>query len=158
MVPSDLSLRDLIFYHDEEQPQAIIAKVYELEDSEDPYGGLHFLEEREGIIFDCYASMIDASPIPISSEILIANGFKHFKENNKEFGWDGIEHFNKGIENGYVTVWPTGKEGIWHIKISITNNNLNVEIKAIHELQHALRVAHLKELADSLKIEKGGAQ
>ena len=72
------------------------------------------------------------SPIEITAEILGANGF---------------------IKTGYMCrcVHNRMKNRAWTAKIYI-------DAHYVHELQHALRLAGLDDLADNFIIEKGGTQ
>lgn len=41
---------------------------------------------------------------------------------------------------------------LWRLEITGTLNNIDINISYVHELQHALRLIGLDELADNLKI------
>lgn len=41
---------------------------------------------------------------------------------------------------------------VWRLEITGTLNNMDINISYVHELQHALRLIGLNELADNLKI------
>lgn len=76
-------------------------------------------------------------PIPLTEEILLANGFNHqISMNNVDHGWNlGNVWLTKDLE---LFVYKT------HIKLSY-----------VHELQHALRQCELNEIADNFKVEGG---
>lgn len=86
-------------------------------------------------------------PIPLTSEILEKNGFKHYitEENSDDFdNREGDLYYclNKTAD-GYMSCIDVAH--------SFTISGL---IKYVHELQHILRLCGLDELADNLKIEK----
>lgn len=89
----------------------------------------------------CSCESDKAEPIPITDEILEANGF--VREGcvswNREYHVN-VQHWspNNKVLNG------TGKE----------RNPINIpDIVYVHELQNALRLVGLTELADNFKIE-----
>lgn len=100
---------------------------------------------------------IDAvEPIPLTSEILEKNGFDKFL---------GLGRFvSKYIKTQEVSIMIDVlfcKDS--HIVVDIekqsfvegTRNSLHsCDIQALHELQHALRLCGLNELADNLKVEE----
>lgn len=151
---NEVSLRDLLYYQNEEMAEKMVVMVHSVRDVSDPYNGfgMSCILLKDNNLHEAYLSPIAAEGIPISPELLLLNGFT-FSDINS-VGWKGLEHYDKMLENGFITCWETFEKGLWHIKVSSTNNNLNVEVRSIHELQHALRVAHLSELADNFKIKK----
>lgn len=85
-------------------------------------------------------------PIPLTEEILGKNGFKDYTEIREyQFIEDGEKYrfylkkmYNK---NGICDAWGTNIGGV-----------LPSLISSVHELQQALRLAGLKEMADNFKI------
>lgn len=79
----------------------------------------------------------DLEPIPLTEEILRLNGFeKSYTENkNAHYSRSGV---GLTLNLALYTTTIIGKLVI---------------IKHVHELQHALRLCHLHELADTFKIE-----
>lgn len=87
----------------------------------------------------------ELEPIPLTAEILEKNGF--VKVNSQRYDW--------GSPNGfYVNINP--KKKIIHINgANGSNCNMYYIIVGfnVHELQHALRLCGLIDLADSFKVE-----
>ena len=98
------------------------------------------------------------SEIEITAEILEANGIKL-----QEVGDNGPatpkEHFNR-YEKFFIHttwkdtfLWYDRHAKYWHLQ------NMNAAMMHyVHELQHALCLAGLDDMADNFKIEKGGEQ
>ena len=97
------------------------------------------------------SARVVVEPIPLTEEILLANGFK-------------IE------SDGYIWYHPTySHEQVYvHIALRHNGNVRRVEVKkqrahfyrdtlpyafSVHELQHALRLCGLNDLADNFKVE-----
>ena len=83
-------------------------------------------------------SLCEFKPIPLTEEILKANGFIH-KDTMDEW-------------------WHEEYDPTWGIRMSdfeLTDefNFGRAKITYVHELQHALRLAGLQELADNFKIQ-----
>lgn len=86
-------------------------------------------------------------PIPLTPEILEANGFKDYGEIKEyQFEEDGEKYafylkamYNK---NNVRDAWGTNIGGV-----------LPSVIMYVHELQHALRLCGLGEIADNLKVK-----
>lgn len=90
-----------------------------------------------------YQDNIDSNyvkPIPLTEEILEKNGFK-LKKCKTEMQSD----------NSIITFYGN------HLDIIVTKETeqirISKNIKYIHELQHALRLCWLHELADNFKVE-----
>lgn len=109
---------------------------------------LHPIHTRnaEGLILMpicCLAKDID--PIPLTEELLKANGFEDETSNFWKLRVDDKPHhyifrLNKGgalCGDGY----------------SMNCNIYTITIKYVHELQHALRLCGLNDLANNFKIE-----
>lgn len=95
---------------------------------------------KEYISFACSATLFRAyefEPIPLTEEILKANGFIH-KETMEEW-W----------HEEYVPAW-----GMRMSDFELTDEFEfgRAKITYVHELQHALRLCGLSELADNFKI------
>lgn len=103
-----------------------------------------------------FIDIADVKPIPLTSEILEKNGFDKF------LGL-GV-FFCKHIETQELSIMIDVlfcKDS--HIVVDIekqsfiegTRNSLHsCDIQSLHELQHALRLCGLNELADNLKVEE----
>lgn len=89
-------------------------------------------------------------PIPITPEILEANGIRHYKD-------CGRLSFYKRIDADFVIRYEIYAG---YIGIELCDGNrISVErITKVHELQHVLRLIGMNDLADNFVIEKGGEQ
>lgn len=89
---------------------------------------------------------VDTYPIQLTADILINNGF-----GQDTIGSGLIRHID-GAENLYVLVNYRHNGECRNVEISNNMYNISCPIKYVHELQHALRLCGLSELADNLKI------
>lgn len=100
---------------------------------------------------------LEYEAIPLTEDILKENGFPAEEEAScKTYRlWLGDCY-----EDGFVFVAFHNFNDGQHISLSIQAipphklSTLTIEIKFVHELQHALRLCGLNELADNFKIEK----
>lgn len=76
----------------------------------------------------------EVKPIPLTEEILHNASLQERRE-------DAEWYFEEFYE-----------PNVWRLEITGTLNNIDVNIFYVHELQHALRLCGLSELADNLKI------
>lgn len=88
----------------------------------------------------------DVKPVPLTTDILINNGFRQ-----DTIGSGLIRHID-GAENLYVLVNYRHNGECRNVEISNGLYNLSCQCRYVHELQHALRLCGLSELADNLKI------
>lgn len=99
-----------------------------------------------------------AHPIPITPEILEANGITLL-----EVGDNGPatpkKHLNR-YEKWFIHttwkdtfLWYDRMADHWHLQ-----DMSGARFHHVHELQHALRLADLNDMADNFIIEKGGSQ
>ena len=89
-------------------------------------------------------------PIPITPEILEANGIRHYKD-------CGRLSYYKRMDIDFVIRYEI-YSGYIEIKLC-DGNSISVErITKVHELQHVLRLIGMNDLADNFFIEKGGSQ
>lgn len=89
-----------------------------------------------------WSSLSYYSPIPLTAEILEKNGWIEYHIENNGYCSDCDYYYhNKNLPLVYAKI--TGKEDMIY---------LNCHIKYIHELQHALRLCGMNELADNFKI------
>ena len=90
-------------------------------------------------------------PIPLTPEILEKNGFEMFK-------YDGWVHYYRIFGNSvipFVLHSMIGGEMLSQevdIFSTSTNTNRGIDVNYVHELQHALRLCGLNELADNFKL------
>jgi len=99
-------------------------------------------------------------PIPLTSEILEKNGFDKVPQPgcSNPYHWEFKEYEEETDELLYhIKAYSNPFRGMY---VSIENFgdcatlSLNKQIEHFHELQQALRLCGLDELADNLKIEK----
>ena len=98
---------------------------------------------------ECYgieAIYDDIKPIQLTPEILEKNGFCFVKSSDRDTVWNGWWIY-KGLELGVCCL---DREGNWPCCINITDSNVPCEY--VHQLQHALRLCGLNEVADNFKI------
>ena len=103
------------------------------------------------ISFSCSASLFRAyefEPIPLTPEILEKNGFCFVKSSDRDTVWNGWWIY-KGLELGTCCL---DREGNWPCCINITDSNVPCEY--VHQVQHALRLCELDELANNFKLQK----
>lgn len=85
-------------------------------------------------------------PIPLTTDILTNNGFTQ-----DTIGSGLILHIDNS-ENLYVLVNYRHNGECRNVEISNKMYNISCPIKYVHELQHALRLCGLSELAENLKV------
>lgn len=90
---------------------------------------------------DDYVDIESVDPIPLTDGVLKANGFRKSIEEGTYYFPEGY----KAHERGYAI---ENEDGLWYI----TEHNL-MPFVYVHELQHALRLCGLNDLADNFKIE-----
>lgn len=88
----------------------------------------------------------NVKPVPLTTDILTNNGFTQ-----DTIGSGLILHIDNS-ENLYVLVNYRYNGECRNVEISNNMYNISCPIKYVHELQHALRLCGLSELADNLKI------
>lgn len=98
-----------------------------------------------GIVIPNQLFIGDTKPIPLTDDILKANGFEDETSNFWKLRVDDKPHhyifrLNKG--------GALGGDGY-----SMNCNIYTITINYVHELQHALRICGLNDLADNFKIE-----
>ena len=88
-----------------------------------------------------YSRDIQVKPIPLTPEILEKNGFIKVNSQRYDYGYPDTDC--------YVKVNP--KKNMIHVNGRNANSNLYSH-SFVHELQHALRLCGLNELADNFKV------
>ena len=88
-----------------------------------------------------YSRDIQVKPIPLTPEILEKNGFIKVNSQRYDYGYPDT--------NCYVKVNP--KKNMIHVNGRNANSNLYSH-SFVHELQRALRLCGLDELADNFKV------
>lgn len=97
---------------------------------------------KEYISFACSATLFRAyefEPIPLTEEILKANGFRLIGFHKLDFVRD---------EGGFASY-----NRVTHCVSVGCDGSVKKNIGYVHELQHALRLCGLDELADNFKIQ-----
>lgn len=88
-----------------------------------------------------YSRDIQVKPITLTPEILEKNGFIKVNSQRYDYGYPDTDC--------YVKVNP--KKNMIHVNGRNANSNLYSH-SFVHELQHALRLCGLNELADNFKV------
>ena len=143
MKPTDLMIGDWVCLKDDVQYESpmkvdgILAHNISLE-------GEGFLGDADEII----------SPIPLTAEILEKNGFK-YKTTDWDVVYEGPHYGKYNLKKFHVLI---GKENITlasyygYIGHGDVDAHGFAHINYVHELQHALRLCGLNELADNFKL------
>lgn len=85
------------------------------------------------------------TPIPITSKILHDIGFSEHKD------FDGHSTFLNETELHDLSVWEQDYK--WRILIQQGSNaSVSIGVRYVHELQHAMRLVGLTEMADGFKL------
>ena len=95
------------------------------------------------ISFACSATLFRAyefGPVPLTPEILEKNGFSFVKNSDKDTVWNGWWIY-EDLELGTSCL-----NGSWPCFINM--DDLNIKCEYVHQLQHALRLCKLNELAE----------
>ena len=95
---------------------------------------------------DRYHSEDKIESVPITPEILEKNSIRKRRDEYAVFGWEGMKLW-------YVTLEDFKPQyDFWFITSSDRDLNISGQIRYVHQLQHALRICGLDELADNFKI------
>lgn len=113
---------------------------------------------NEGSLFEFYKKY-PPEPIPLTNEIFEKNGFGVYISKLEEYDFHQCflqkDKPNQCSLYGVDISWRSDVESSKHLRIE-TNNppfcNIVRQITYVHELQHALRLCRLDELADNFKI------
>lgn len=92
-------------------------------------------------------------PIPLTSDILKANGFNRSGAYMSKW-WNNCDVIHPdGSFDNHINISTCGKdEHSEYISIWIPHKGLGMPLHYVHQLQHALRLCGLNELADNFKI------
>lgn len=105
------------------------------------------------VLSGCVGRLDEVRPVPITPEILEANGFS--MDDEDWFIWEK----RSGIYT-LAEVKMYQDDDVWHASIFGPEvceiDDLN--IRSVHDLQHALRLSGIIDMADNFKIKKGGQQ
>lgn len=108
----------------------------------------------------------ELSPIPLTEEILKANGFRRFVETRKRMRKDNPSEICIHRKIRFLCVQNPDTTSVHYISIVLNGNtiimyptdkgewvkSINLKTPYVHELQHALRLCGLTELADNFKV------
>ena len=95
---------------------------------------------------DRYHSEDKIEGVSITPEILEKNSIRKRRDEYAVFGWEGMKQW-------YVTLEDFKPQyDFWFITSSDRDLNISGQIRYIHQLQHALRICGLDELADNFKV------
>lgn len=89
-------------------------------------------------------------PIPITEEILKANGFKKL---DLTIGNYALKLEEKEKYDIHTILWGGVFNGRMEFKVIGEYIHIDKKIRYVHELQHALRLCGLNDLADCFKVE-----
>ena len=100
------------------------------------------------VLSGCIGRLDEVRPVPITPEILEANGIRHYKD-------CGRLSFYKRIDADFVIRYEIYAG---YIGIELCDGNrISVDrITKVHELQHVLRLIGMNDLADEFKLKEGG--
>ena len=102
----------------------------------------------------------NVEPIPLTPEILVANGFESRELYRFTLYQLGIESFSIAYDlllKNLCAFTKTVKAGC-RPSTTPDKSELSIHIQYVHELQQAMRLIGLRDLADNFVIEKGGAK
>lgn len=101
-----------------------------------------------------YSRDIQVKPIPLTSEILEKNGWiqSKYKTCKSLYEYKGL-HLRHTMIKRSNGRWVANVDGIVEkFPDEYTHSFLRINVFYVHELQHALRLCGLTELADNLKV------
>lgn len=85
-------------------------------------------------------------PINLDAYILGRNGFKHHKE-------EELEAYRLDVDDVKISIIPSfGYDYFTAWIYRNDDNDVNVPVHFVHELQHALRLMGLEDMADNFKV------
>lgn len=100
---------------------------------------------------DClYDGLSNLKPIPLTEEILKANGFNKL---DLTIGNYALKLEEKEKYDIHTILWGGVFNGRMEFKVICEYIHIDKKIRYVHELQHALRLCGLSELADNFKVE-----
>lgn len=99
-------------------------------------------------------------PIQLTPEILVANGFESRELYHFTLYQLGKESFSIAYDLLLKNLCAFTKTVQAGCRLCTTpdKSELSIQIQYVHELQQAMRLIGLRDLADNFVIEKGGAQ
>lgn len=114
--------------------------------------GLGYIDLNTFPSYD-YCDIHDVNPIPLTPEILEKNGWKQSKYETcsglYEYKGEHLSHLMVKRSNGR---WVAIVDGQDNVEETYDASYLRINIFYVHELQHALRLCGLNDLADNFKV------
>ena len=99
---------------------------------------------------DLTAALQYLTPITIDEDILAANGFDHFVD--EEF--PEVEAWRMDVDDIKIDIIPSFNRDRFTASIQRgPDKHVSVPVRYVHELQHALRLMGLDTMADNFKIK-----
>lgn len=153
MKASELQIGDLIYVYGQNgnilaEPHWYVRKVTAdwLVDMDKSEAHDKKLKDYGVVLPDEQSFIGDTKPIPITEDMLRENfTLWHQSEYRKEYEYDK--------EDGYVNVIMRPSHFYLHVMVGNDEFNFHMKVSFVHELQHALRLCGLNELADNFKVE-----
>lgn len=100
---------------------------------------------------DDFTDIDEVYPVLLTEEILLKNGFKKTGVHHKT-RFTLIQNPDTPMVN-FISVCTIGKTTIkYHSKNGEWIKGINLRIKYVHELQHALRLCGMNDLADKFRL------
>lgn len=111
------------------------------------------------VLSGCIGRLDEVRPVPITPEILKANGFKSRGRYGFVIYQFGKECFSIAYDTLLKTLDAFVKQAIdvLHGNAATSHANLSINIQYVHELQHAMHLMGLHDMANNFKV-KGGHQ
>lgn len=146
MIIQDLMINDLVLYKGHVKKVVGIKRAYNLID----------LAINDKDFFTC--SVTDIEPIPLTEEILKKNGFEEYRDGVcKLIIYRFITYTDTIIIEPMKIESRIGNNWFWFSnkdrEMEVVKPRIVYPFTCVHELQHALRLCGLTDLADNLKIE-----
>lgn len=112
------------------------------------------------VLSGCVGRLDEVRPVPITTEILEANGFESRELYHFTLYQLGKESFSIAYDlllKNLCAFTKTVNTGCRMCKTP-DKSELSIQIQYVHELQQAMRLIGLRDLADNFVIKKGGSQ
>ena len=99
---------------------------------------------------DLTAALQCFTPITLDEDILTANGFDHFVDDE----FTEIESWRMDVDDYEIDIIPSFNRDRFTAYIQRgPDKHVSVQVRYVHELQHALRLMGLDTMADNFKIK-----
>lgn len=126
-------------------PELRVCRIVDIDGSRDCVGVYDIKDEDEYLVGK-YAKYL--KPIPLTEEILKVNGFNfesrpehsRFISIDTDDVYIGVMHYDDSV-------------GRFFTEMDVNSISIHIELHFVHELQHALRICGLNDLAYNFKLE-----